>query len=143
MAGMALKMELHAQHDTRSEGLEGRRSWSLVGLPRKGRGAVANRLIVSGEVIDHCYTFHMSASDLLVFQQMSIGGYWFSNPGNETEGLIVLGLASLLNHSAHPNAALDWHHDSALGWVAYVNAVMDIFPGEEIVIDYGVGELWV
>ena len=102
----------------------------------KGRGVFAAADIESGETIETaaCIELDRRACDQIAGAQ--IDDYYFHHPGNEDGGLLVLGLASLCNHSDDPNAATQYDHEPGLGWLVRLTAVRRIRTGEELTRRY-------
>lgn len=108
----------------------------LTAIPGKGRGVVAAAAIDAGETIDIAPTIPLQAADCDLVERTPVGDYYFAHPDDPEGGLVVLGLASLCNHSDVPNADIRWRRDPAAGLVAELFALRPIDAGEEIARRY-------
>jgi hypothetical protein len=109
---------------------------SVTTIPGKGRGVVAERAIAEGEIIDRAWTVELSGVECDVISQTVIDHYYFAHPASDDMGLLVLGLASIANHSDDPNAQVDWRLEPGIGWVGHLVALRSIAAGEEITRRY-------
>jgi hypothetical protein len=101
--------------------------------PGRGRGLFATAPIATGEVVDRCCTIPLTSEQCDQLESiLPLGDYYFRHPENPDEGLLLLGLISLANHADDPNARIAFTWDAAIGWVAELNALRSIGPGEEI-----------
>lgn len=105
---------------------------------RKGRGIFAAAPIRAGEVIEAAPTAEI-AEDIVPGSPFD--DYPFAHPEDPARGLIVFGLASLMNHSDQPNTETSTRRDDGIGWIVETRATRDIAPGEEVTRRYAC-ELW-
>lgn len=106
-------------------------------VPRKGRGVFAARRFRRGALIECCPVLPIPAKDWRHLRRTALAGYpydWESSPGDFA---LVLGLGSLYNHAARPNAGNQERPD--LGAMDFI-ALRNIRKGEEITVDYASGE---
>jgi len=113
----------------------------------EGRGVAALRQIRSGELIERSPVIVIPESDRAAVDASTVGMHIFMwEHGTTGEDLysgrgraaVVLGFASLLNHSAEPNCRLVRHIDAL---AMDVIALRDIPAGEELRFDYNM-TLW-
>ncbi len=105
--------------------------------PGRGRGLFAVQRIEIGETIDQACTIAVDAENCQRLNAVKpLSDYYFEHPECEDEGLLIIGMASLCNHSDRPNAKVRFENGGPLGWVAILYALTDISAGEEIVFDY-------
>lgn len=99
---------------------------------RHGRGVFAGRRFRSGEVLERCPFLRVSARDRERLERTGLRGYVYERARGA--GAFALGLGSLCNHSADPNAEceLDLDDDTLV-----IRARCPIDPGDEITISYG------
>jgi SET domain-containing protein len=105
---------------------------------RHGRGVFAARRFRTGEVVERCPILRVSARDRALLQRTGLRGYVYQR--RRGAGAIALGLGSLYNHSADPNAEceLDLDDESLV-----FRARRAVAAGEEITISYAEeSELW-
>jgi len=112
-----------------------------------GRGVVAIEPISSGTLIERAPAVIVPEEDRAAVDASSVGMHIFMwEHGTTGEDLysqrgraaVVLGFASLINHSADPNCRHVRHIEAlALDTIA----LRDISPGEELTFDYGM-TLW-
>ena len=113
----------------------------------KGRGVVAERDIVAGELVERAPVLIVPEADRTGVDRTNLGNYIFMWEhdtvaedlyAQKGRAAVVLGFASLLNHASDPNCDFVRYIDAlALDLVA----VRDIRVGEELTIDYGL-TLW-
>jgi uncharacterized protein len=98
-----------------------------------GRGVFAGERIRMGRVIEACPVIPLSAADEQKLSETVLDKYMFSW-GDGLEGAcIALGLGSIFNHSATPNAVACRVHDRTE--IEFI-ALRDIEEGEQILADY-------
>jgi hypothetical protein len=105
-------------------------------VPGKGRGVRATVPLAADDIILRDCTIPLSASDCIAVIPTAIEDYYFAHPDDPAQGLMVLGLASLCNHSDDPSAHTVIERDAALGWIVTLVATRDIRPGDEITRRY-------
>jgi SET domain-containing protein len=113
----------------------------------KGRGVVAERDIAAGELVERAPVLIVPEADRAGIDRTSLGNHIFMwEHDTVAEDLytqkgraaVVLGAASLINHSDDPNCDFVRYIDAlALDLVA----IRDIKAGDELTIDYGL-PLW-
>lgn len=105
--------------------------------PGRGRGLFATAPIAAGDVIDRVCTIPLTSAQCDVLEGiLPLGDYYFRHPANTEEGLLLLGLVSLANHSDNPNASMRFVQSETLGWIAELVARRQIAPGAEITHRY-------
>jgi len=102
----------------------------------KGRGVFAVAAIACGEVVEQSCTIELGAQDCDYIQSTPIEDYYFAHPEDDNRGLMVLGLASLCNHSDTPNVDTTFVRDDDLGWIVLLTANKAIAAGAEITRRY-------
>jgi len=105
---------------------------------RHGRGVFAARRFRPGEVLERCPILRISARDRVLLERTGLRGYVYQR--SRGAGAIALGLGSLYNHSAVPNAEceLDLDDESLV-----IRARRTIHLADEITISYGdESDLW-
>lgn len=104
----------------------------VCATPRKGRGVFASTAFAAGEVLESAPTITLSEADSDALKGTILDDYYLAHPENQTEGLIVMGLAMLCNHSEAPNVDTEYRRDEATGWFVELRANQAISAGEEI-----------
>jgi SET domain-containing protein len=105
--------------------------------PGRGRGLFAAAPITAGEVIDRVCTIPLTSVQCDALEGiLPLGDYYFRHPANTEEGLLLLGLVSLANHSDNPNASMRFVQSETLGWIAELVALRPIPLGAEITHRY-------
>jgi len=105
--------------------------------PGRGRGLFAAAHIAENEVIERCCSIPLSSPQCDALEGiLPLGDYYFRHPANPDEGLLLLGLISLANHSEAPNARVSFVESGGVGWIAELTALRAIGPGEEITHRY-------
>jgi SET domain-containing protein len=103
----------------------------------RGRGLFASAAIAQGEIMERACTVYIDAVQALTLDKMlPLGDFYFQHPLSKEEGLMVLGLASLCNHSDDPSADVRFEDGGPIGWIAVLHALRDIPAGEEITYRY-------
>ena len=119
----------------------------VVHLGKRGRGVVAERRIEAGELVERAPVVIVPHAERAAVDPTNVGNYIFLwEPGTTGEDIyrqegraaVVLGYASLVNHSGRPNCAFTRHFE-ALALDLY--AIRTIEEGEELTFDYGM-TLW-
>ncbi|MFZ5608486.1 MAG: SET domain-containing protein-lysine N-methyltransferase [Pseudomonadota bacterium] len=113
-----------------------RDKFQILTIAGKGRGVAAAMPLHVGEVLEIAPTVLLNAEECSHVEQTALGNYYFAHPSSEDDGLIILGIASLLNHSETPNAEVTWCDDPHLGLIAVLRALKPIATGEEITRRY-------
>jgi uncharacterized protein len=99
---------------------------------RHGRGVFAVRRFRKGELVERCPILRVSARDRALLDRTGLRGYVYRR--RRGAGAIALGLGSLYNHSAEPNAEYELDLDDE---TFVFRARRAIAAGEEITISYG------
>ena len=119
----------------------------IASMGVQGRGVVAERDIVAGESVERAPVLIIPESDRAGVDRTNLGNYIFMwEHDTVAEDLytqsgraaVVLGVASLINHSGDPNCDFVRYIDAL---ALDVVAIRDIKAGEELTIDYGL-TLW-
>ena len=108
---------------------------------RKGRGVVATAPIAAGELLETAPTAELSLHDTDTIVGTTLDDYYFAHPTDPEGGLLVFGLASLINHADEPNTQTTPRHADGAGWVLELRALCDIAPGDELTRRYACA-LW-
>ncbi|HUS54663.1 MAG TPA: SET domain-containing protein-lysine N-methyltransferase [Thermohalobaculum sp.] len=105
--------------------------------PGRGRGLFATAPIAAGDVIDRVCTIPLTSAQCDALEGiLPLGDYYFRHPMNAEEGLLLLGLVSLANHSDDPNASVRFAQSENVGWIAELVALRPITPHAEITHRY-------
>ncbi len=108
--------------------------------PGRGRGVFATAPHAAGTVLERSCTVPLTSEQCDALEGiLPLGNYYFRHPENAEEGLLLLGLVSLANHSEEPNAMVRYTHAGGVGWVAELVALRPIAAGEEITHRYRCG----
>lgn len=102
----------------------------------KGRGVVALVPLRAGETLERAPAVELGAEDTERIALTRLDDYYFAHPGDPEGGLIVLGLATLVNHGERPNAETVTSFERGVGWTVALRALRDIAAGEEITRRY-------
>ncbi|HMG26678.1 MAG TPA: SET domain-containing protein-lysine N-methyltransferase [Acidimicrobiia bacterium] len=98
----------------------------------------ARRRFRPGEVVECCPILRVSARDRALLERTRLRGYVYQR--RRGAGAIALGLGSLYNHAADPNAACELDLDDEC---LVITARRAIDAGDEITISYGDdSDLW-
>ena len=100
-------------------------------VPTK-RGVVAYRHIGVSECLERSYTIQFDACQARCLKDAGLYDNCFTHPADPDGALLVLGLASLCNHSDEPNTRTIARKEGAVGWVVEMYALRHIHPGDEI-----------
>jgi len=107
---------------------------------KSGRGLYAARPLEAGAVLDRACSIPLSGDQCDALENLlPLGDFYFRHPENPDEGLILVGLLSLSNHSDKPNALIRHQHHEGLGWVAELVATRSIAAGAEVTHRYRCG----
>jgi len=119
----------------------------VADLGKRGRGVVAARDLAAGELVERAPVILVPEADRRAVDASALGNYIFmwehGGPDEDVyrphgRAAIVLGFASLVNHSDRPNCRFLRHIEAlALDLIA----LRDIAAGEELTFDYGMA-LW-
>lgn len=105
---------------------------------RHGRGVFAARRFRKGELVERCPILRVSARDRALLERTGLRGYVYQR--RRGAGAIALGLGSLYNHAAEPNAECELDLDDE-SLVVRARCAIDV--GDEITISYAEeSELW-
>ena len=106
-------------------------SIELKYTPRKGRGVFAREFIPAGTEFERVPVIVMPEEDVLNDHTDTVLQHYVFEWGKGTVAL-ALGFGSMYNHSFRPNA----RYDDVGRMTKVFSAVLDIFPGDEITINY-------
>ena len=119
----------------------------IAELGNRGRGVLVGRRIAAGELVERAPVIVVPEEDRVAVDASSVGSYIFMWEHDSTgediysqkgRVAVVLGFASLVNHSETPNCRIIRHIEArALDLVA----TRDIENSEEVTFDYGM-RLW-
>jgi hypothetical protein len=109
--------------------------------PGKGRGVFAARAFMAGELIERAVALTLSEADTDAIAICALDAYYFRHPTDPEGGLLVLGLATLVNHADLPNAETVCALDRDVGWTVTLRATRMIAAGEEVTRRYACA-LW-
>lgn len=99
----------------------------------KGRGVFAGKSIEQGSIIEICEVIFIAKDQLALLDKTILYEYYFLWPDSTAAACIALGLGSLYNHSATPNAEVVFDlEDTTLT----IRCTEHIAAGTEICIDY-------
>ena len=107
----------------------------------RGRGVFTARAIGLKDTIEVCPVIVLPETEKALIHKTALHDYYFIWPAGGI--VIALGMGSIYNHSATPNAEVifDVENDEII-----IECIKDIAPGDEILIDYTGGskeiELW-
>jgi len=107
----------------------------------KGRGLFALAPFAAGDVLEVSSAIALGKVDADAIARTVLDDYNFAHPGDPDGCLIVLGHATLCNHSDDPNAETVSRRDPDIGWIVELRAIRRIEPGEEITRRYAC-DLW-
>ncbi len=95
------------------------------------RGLIAGRIIKKNETIERCPIILIDKKEEPHLKQTTLWRYYYE--WNNTRHCIVLGYASLINHSYKPNAiySFDYKNKNLI-----FKAIKNIKSGEEILVNY-------
>ena len=105
-------------------------------IPGKGRGVVALAACGAGEVLEVAPAIELRPADTTAIAATPLDHYYFRHPGDPEGGLLVLGFASLMNHSDNPNAETTAVLDAEAGWQVTLCTLRAVTPGEELTRRY-------
>jgi hypothetical protein len=104
-----------------------------------GRGVFATRRISKDADIETSLAIPIQPNDESLIDRTVIWDYYFlTRPflrAHSASAHLLLGIASLCNHSSDPNARIVWE-DSETGVWGTLRATRDIQPAEEVTIYY-------
>lgn len=107
----------------------------------KGRGMYTAEAISKGSIIENCPLIILPEDERSIIHQSTLHDYYFIWPMGGIA--IALGYGSLYNHSDTPNAKVIFDLDEK---EMVLEALQEINPGDEILIDYTDGteetKLW-
>ncbi len=106
----------------------------------KGRMVIATQPLQAGEVIEIAPAIAISEKTRECLKPTELFQYCFVQPDRyvrdrPASGYLVLGLATLCNHSNNPNAKIEWVKNDTGSW-SHLIALHGINSGEEIVLFY-------
>jgi SET domain-containing protein len=98
-----------------------------------GRGVYAARRFRTGDVIEVCPVIPLPRGQTRACVGDLLDRYIFQWPRRDYPSVVVLGLGSLYNHAAHPNAG---YTPRTADDVMVFRAARPIDAGEQIFVDY-------
>jgi uncharacterized protein len=113
----------------------------LRGVGGKGRGVFAAAPIAAGELLEIAPTGELDRGETDTMLDTAFDDYYFAHPGDPEGGLLVFGLASLINHADRPNVETRARRAEGVGWMVELRALSAIAPGEELTRRYSC-EVW-
>lgn len=101
----------------------------------RGRGVFSAHALETDDIVEFCPLILIPAKDLEKVHQTILHDYYFLYPDSQQEGMacIALGYGSLYNHSAQPNAIVDFDLDNQQ---IQIRCITNITAGAEILINY-------
>ncbi len=108
----------------------------IIGIKNKGRGVVATKKILKDEIIEYCPLVLLGEKDSYFMDHESdtLKNY-FLHQLKFKRNCIMLGYASLYNHSFEPNSDMEYENDPEITYILF-RAIADIKAGEEITWNY-------
>lgn len=113
----------------------------ISAVPGKGRGVFAVAPIRVGELLEAAPTAELDQRDTDTVVGTTFENYYFAHPDDPEGGLLVFGVASLLNHAEEPNTETVARREDGVGWIVELRALRNIAPGEELTRRYACA-LW-
>ncbi len=110
----------------------------IIDIKGKGRGVVAIKPIKAGEIIEYSPIIFLSDKEIEFLgneSKFDILKFYYLYQAETDKHCIMLGYASLYNHSNNPNAKIDYDINESQNFV-FFRALKDIIVDEEIVFDY-------
>lgn len=108
----------------------------IVEIKGKGRGVVATENISKNEIIETCPLIILGAKDSqFVGDKSDTLRHYHLYQQKFDRNCIMLGYASLYNHSFEPNADIEYGNDPKAKYLIY-KAIKDIKAGDEITWNY-------
>ena len=108
-----------------------------LGLAGKmGRGVFATQKIPHKTIIMVAHTICLLKSDIKELTNTTISGHYFKHPREDYEGLFVLGLITMLNHSYDPNVEIVLRKKKTQ-YIAECIAIKPINARSQLFMDYG------
>ena len=109
----------------------------IVESEQKGRAVFTATDINLGSIIEICPVILLSEVDTERIHNTKLHDYYFQWDAEKKTSAVALGFGSLYNHSENPNADFELvKGDNEI----HIFAVRDIAAGEEVLIDYLVGD---
>jgi len=114
------------------------RKIKITEIVNKGRGVIATEKIFKNEIIECCPLIILREKDNQFIKTKdesdTLYHYYLEQPDLKRNS-IMLGYASLYNHSFDPNSEVDYEDDPGHTYIIF-RAIKDIEAGEEITWDY-------
>ena len=115
---------------------------SLVLVPGKGKGLVANCPITKGQVLTRDLCVELSELDWQRLTETPLWRYVFFRPdGDSIRRFFCFGISAFTNHSTKPNVEKSFDEDALGVWLT-LRAYRDIAADEELCIRYVAPELF-
>jgi SET domain-containing protein len=110
----------------------------IAEVSKKGRGVIATDRILKNEIIETAPLIILGEKDSKFISSCdksdTLYHYYLQQP-ELNRNCVMLGYASIYNHSSDPNAEIDFDDDSEDKHMIF-RAIKDIEAGEEITWDY-------
>ena len=108
-------------------------SLTVVPVPGKGRGVVAARRFLCGELVDAAPVVVIPGRQWKLIEHSVVGRFCFGWDDVTDSVAVALSRMSLLNHSYTPNVVSEKH---VHGRLIILVTLRDIEPGEELTLNY-------
>ena len=109
----------------------------ISGSALHGLGVFCAHRLDAGDIIEICPVLVLGEGDLVHLDRTGLYDYYWLWGPDRKRPAIALGYGSLYNHSFNPNAMTELiTNDNQIVF----QAIMEIGPNEEILIDYSAGE---
>ena len=111
--------------------LDGAQPVCVAHIEGKGRGVLAMRPLLRGEVLERAHVIVVPRDQAAHLDRTVLEHYVYDWPGSRLA--VALGHGSLFNHSFRPNAR--YRRDLEANLLVF-EALFDIAPGDEITVNY-------
>lgn len=109
--------------------------YSVQMIEGMGRGVIAERDILMGEIVTNCELLVLSCEDTIRVNETDLKWYTFTFDAELKKDCLVLGDGEIFNHSDEANVLyglIDWNGRKLMRF----QASRDIKKGEQLFIDY-------
>ncbi|MBU1445699.1 SET domain-containing protein-lysine N-methyltransferase [Patescibacteria group bacterium] len=108
----------------------------ITAVENKGRGVIATEKIFKDEIIEYCPLIILKEKDSkFAASESDTIAYYYLHQLKFKRDCVMLGYASLYNHSFDPNADVEYENDPKIDYLIF-RAIKDIDAGEEITWNY-------